>query len=239
MITVTLIPVLNDNYAYLLEADNGDIGVVDPGEAGPVIEYLESKNLKPDVIFLTHHHGDHIGGVPQMMEWHRCEIAGPSKEMGRIDNMDILLDEFSVYHFGGEEVTVLETPGHTKGHISLYFPENKLLFVGDTLFVMGCGRLFEGTAEQMWESFEKIMALPDDTKIYCGHEYTISNAEFCLQVEPENEKLKARYDEVKALRTQDKPTVPTTLGEEKETNVFLRADNAEQFGEFRLIKDRS
>jgi len=238
VITVTLIPVLNDNYAYLLQGDNGEVGVVDPGEAGPVIDYLKSKDLKPDIIFVTHHHGDHIGGIPEMQEWHRCKVAGPSKEMGRIDSMDILLDEFSAETFGDETYDVLETPGHTKGHICIHFPESKLLFVGDTLFVMGCGRLFEGTAEQMWESFDKITALPDDTKIYCGHEYTLSNAEFCLKVEPENEKIKARYDEVKGLRAQHKPTVPTSLREEKDTNVFLRAKNAEQFGEFRLIKDR-
>ncbi len=238
MINVTLIPVLNDNYAYVLESDNGDVGVVDPGEAAPVIEYLESKGLKPNVIFATHHHGDHIAGIPQMLEWHRCKVAGPSKEMGRIENMDILLDEFSAETFGGEPYDVLETPGHTKGHISIHFPESKLLFVGDTLFVMGCGRLFEGTPEQMWESFEKITALPDDTQIYCGHEYTLSNAEFCLKVEPENDNLKTRYEDVKTLREQNKPTIPTTLGEEKKTNVFLRAGNAEKFGEYRLIKDR-
>ncbi len=238
MISVTLIPILDDNYAYLLEGENGDVAIVDPGEAAPIIEYLESKNLKPDMIFATHHHGDHIGGIAELQEWHRCKIAGPSREVVRIPNMDIMLDEFSVHHFGGEEITVLETPGHTTGHICLYFPDNKLLFAGDTLFVMGCGRLFEGTAEQMWESFEKIMALPDDTKIYCGHEYTLANAEFGKQVETQNEKLKARYKEMKTLREQGKPTVPTTLAEEKETNVFLRAGNAGKFAELRLFKDR-
>lgn len=238
MISVTLIPILNDNYAYVLEAENGDVGIVDPGEAGPVISYLQSKDIKPDVIFATHHHGDHIGGIGEIQEWHRCKIAGPSREMGRIPSMDILLDEFSVYHFGGEEITVLETPGHTSGHICIYFPDNKLLFSGDTLFVMGCGRLFEGTAEQMWESFEKITALPDDTKIYCGHEYTLSNAKFGLQVEPQNEQLKARYKEMTALRDQGKPTIPSTLALEKETNVFLRAGNADKFGELRTLKDR-
>lgn len=238
MITVTLIPVLDDNYAYVLEADNGDVAVVDPGAAGPVIEYLERKNLTPDLIFITHHHGDHIGGIPALQEWHRCKIAGPSSEMGRIENMDILLDEFSAQTFGGESYDVLETPGHTKGHICIHFPESKLLFAGDTLFAMGCGRLFEGTAEQMWESFEKILALQDDTQIYCGHEYTLSNAEFCLKVEPENAELQARYENVKALRSKGKPTIPSTLKQEKETNVFLRAGNADTFGEYRLIKDR-
>ncbi|MCB9982217.1 MAG: hydroxyacylglutathione hydrolase [Rhodospirillales bacterium] len=239
MINVTLIPVHKDNYCYLLEAEDGSVGLVDPGEAGPVIATLKEKKLQPDVIFVTHHHWDHIDGIPGLLGRHSCPVAGPFSETTRILQMDILLDEDSAFEFGDEAVRVLETPGHTRGAICLYFPESGLLFTGDTLFSLGCGRLFEGTPEQMWNSLQKIIALPDETLIYCGHEYTQANAEFCLRVEPDNQALQKRSEAVKALRAKGQPTLPVPLKTEKETNVFLRAGSAERFAELRALKDRS
>ncbi len=239
MINVTLIPAFSDNYIYLLEAENGEVAVVDPGEAPPIIEVLESKNIKPDMVLITHHHWDHIDGLGELLKWNTCPVAGPASETARIKLLDILLDEQSEFSFGGERVQILETPGHTKGHICFYFPESALLFCADTLFSMGCGRLFEGTPEQMWHSLQKISALPDDTQIYCGHEYTLANAQFCLEIEPDNEALQKRIEEVQSLRTAGKPTIPVSLASEKQTNLFLRAETPEKFTKLRGLKDRA
>jgi hydroxyacylglutathione hydrolase len=237
MLKVHIIPILQDNYTYILEASNA-VAIVDPGEAAPVIEYLDSHNLKPTLIFNTHHHGDHIAGNAEIIERYRCKLAGPKSEIGRIPNMDILLSEAEEFSFAGESIHILETPGHTRGHIALYFPSGKTLFTGDTLFSLGCGRLFEGDAQTMWNSLQKIMVLPDETQIYCGHEYTLSNGKFCLSIEPENAALQARMREVEILRVQNKPTLPVTLGTEKKTNVFLNAKTAENFGRLRALKDK-
>lgn len=239
MIRVTFIPALSDNYAYLLQADNGDTGIVDPGEAAPVIRELERLNLKPGFIFNTHHHGDHIAGNEELKHKYGAKLAAPASEEKRISGIDIGLSEGMTLAFGGEDIQTIETPGHTRGGICLYAPESGLLFTGDTLFSMGCGRLFEGSAEQMWNSLQKIRALPEDTKLFCGHEYTLHNGEFCLKVEPENQALKARVDNVRRLRAQNIPTLPTTLALEKETNAFLRAHSVERFAELRAAKDRS
>jgi hydroxyacylglutathione hydrolase len=236
MIKVHILPVLKDNYTYILESGNA-VAIVDPGEAAPVIAYLDSHNLKPTLIFNTHHHGDHIAGNTEIIAYYRCKLAGPKAEIARIPNMDILLSEAEEFSFAGESVRILETPGHTSGHICLYFPSSKILFTGDTLFSLGCGRLFEGDAQTMWNSLQKIITLPDDTLIYCGHEYTISNGRFCLSIEPENAALQTRMREVETLRAENKPTLPVTLGTEKKTNVFLNAKTAENFGRLRLLKD--
>lgn len=238
MINVTIIPVLDDNYAYLLEGENGETGIVDPGEAAPVILELERRGLRPDIIFNTHHHGDHIAGNAEFKRLHDAKLAAPEKEQSRIDGIDIKLAEGTSFSFGGEPVHILETPGHTRGGLCIHFPESKILFTGDTLFSMGCGRLFEGTPAQMWESFGKIKALPDETQIFCGHEYTLSNGEFCLCIEPDNPALRRRMEEVRTLRDQGQPTLPVTLGIEKQTNAFLRAGSAERFAELRALKDR-
>ena len=237
MIDVIIVPVREDNYSYILIADNGETAVVDPGEATPVIDELEKRGLKANYIFTTHHHADHIEGNAEIKNHYGAKIAGPASEQARIPEMDILLDENTPFTLGGENVQILETPGHTRGHICFYFPESQKLFSGDTLFLLGCGRLFEGTAEQMWHSLEKIIALPDDTLIYCGHEYTSALAKFNLHIEPDNPHLKMRYEEIKAMRKHDKPTVPATLALEKKTNVFLRAGSAEKFADIRKAKD--
>ncbi len=233
---VTILPILTDNYCYILES-GGVIGIVDPGEAEPVIKYLEEKNLTPDVIFNTHHHGDHIAGNAQIMEKYTCGLVGPAAETQRIHNMTQTFSEGGALSFGDETFQVLETPGHTSGHICFFAPESKTLFCGDTLFSLGCGRLFEGTAEQMWNSLQKLMTLPEETKIYCGHEYTQVNGEFCLANDPENPELITRMEEVRVLRSEGKPTLPVTLDVEKKTNIFLRAQDVQDFARLRKLKD--
>lgn len=241
MISVTLVPIIPQmqNYAYILEAENGEVAVVDPGEAAPIIKVLEDKGLKPDVIMITHHDWDHTGGIPAMINWHSCHVAGPEREAEKIKNLDVLLNENSDLSFGGEQVEIIETPGHTMGHICFHFPQSGVLMSADTLFSMGCGRLFEGTPQDMWASLQKILSLPDETQIYCGHEYTLSNGEFCEKIEPENAAIKARMKEVRALLERGEATLPVSLHTEKETNVFLRAGSAERFGELRALKDNA
>lgn len=235
MITVHIVPVLKDNYSYVLQAENGDIAVVDPGEAAPVIALLEEHKLKPSIIFNTHHHGDHIAGNAEIKQTYGTKTIASAKE-NRITS-DIGVEEGSDLSFGGEKVRVLETPGHTRGHICFYFEKSEILFTGDTLFSLGCGRLFEGTPEIMWNSLEKIIALPDEAHIYCGHEYTLENGKFCMRVEPDNADLQRRMLEAAQLRDNNKPTLPVSLALEKKTNVFLRAGSASRFGELRKMRD--
>jgi len=237
-ITVELIPVFKDNYAYLLTAPNGDIGIIDPGEADPVIDVLEAKGLTLTHILNTHHHWDHVSGNDKLKTKYGAKLYAPAKEANQIGGVDIALKEGEPLPFGGENWQVIETPGHTLGHICLYAPESKLLFTGDTVFSMGCGRLFEGTPEQMWNSFTKLMALPDDTALYCGHEYTLANGVFAQKIEPDNEDIQRRREEVKALRRNKQPSLPSSIGLEKKTNIFLRAGSAKRFAEIRTIKDQ-
>ena len=225
MIDVTLIPILSDNDSYLLESDNGDIAVVDPGEAAPIIAALEERNLKPDMILITHYHGDHVAGLDELLAWRECPVMGFNH------------DDASNFEFGGEEVQVIGTPGHKRDHVSFYLPESQLVFCGDTLFVMGCGRVLDGTAEELYASLQKLASLPDDTRVYCGHEYTLSNAEFCSHIAPNDAGITARLSAVKEMRSNDQPTVPSTIVLEKETNVFLKAKSAAEFATLRLEKD--
>ncbi len=234
---IELIPLLKDNYAYLLIDESGAVAVLDPSEAMPVQAVLEEKGLTLDYVLNTHHHGDHTAGNAGLKEIYGCEIIGPAAETARINTMDRGLKEGDVFEFGRTSARIIETPGHTSGHICFYFAEDHALFCGDTLFAMGCGRLFEGSAEQMWNSLSKIMSLPDETRIYCGHEYTLANGEFCLSVEPDNADLQKRVEEVRGLRAGGFATIPTTLGLEKKTNSFLRAGSAEKFAQIRRLKD--
>lgn len=238
MIKVTIVPILEDNYAYILEGSNGQTAIVDPGESGPIIVALGNKGLGLDYIFNTHHHGDHIAGNRDLCNACGAKIAAPAADAHRIAGIDIELRENEPFDFGSEKMEILETPGHTSGAICLHFPKSKILFTGDTLFSLGCGRLFEGTPEQMWDSFQKIMSLPDDTRIYCGHEYTQDNGKFCLSVEPDNADLLARMNEVERLRAENKPTLPTTIGLEKKTNALLRAGSVQRFAQLREMKNR-
>ncbi len=226
MLEITQLPVLNDNYIYLIhDPDSGETAVVDPALANPVLDELANKNWHLTYIFNTHHHWDHVGGNLELKQKTGCQIIASKSDKNRIPGIDLTVQENDRIMLGNHLVVIFETPGHTSGHIVYFFPEDKLLFCGDTLFVMGCGRLFEGTPEQMWQSLEKLKKLPDSTKIYCTHEYTQTNARFALTIEPENQALIAKAHQVDELRAQDLPTVPSTIAEELLTNPFLRTDS--------------
>ena len=232
------IPALRDNYIYILhESLTGKTAVIDPSVAEPVEDFLKQKNLPLNFIFNTHHHWDHTGGNQDLKKNRACEIYALKDDAHRIPGTDKLLKPGEIFYFGKSRVEVLFVPGHTLGHIAFFFSEEKHLFCGDTLFAMGCGRLFEGTAEMMFQSLEKIKTLPEETQIYCGHEYTEDNARFALTVDPQNAKLKERARAVKSLRAQNKSTVPFSLKEELETNPFLRARTAREFQTLREKKD--
>lgn len=225
-IDVQLIPCLSDNYCVLLRApESGETLAIDAPEATPVKAAISSHKSQLTNIFVTHHHGDHTGGCRALKDLYGCEITGPESEAERIPGLSHAVKEGSPLAFAGHEVRVLETPGHTLGHVSYYFPSLATVFTGDTLFAMGCGRIFEGDAQMMYGSLQKIAALPDDTVIYCGHEYTLANARFALSVEPENQALVERVKIIEALREQGLPTLPTTIRLEKATNPFLRTQS--------------
>lgn len=236
MLDVILVPILEDNYAYIIKSKDS-VAVIDPGDAAPVIAVLEEMDLKPSFIFNTHHHWDHVNGNKKIKEKYGLEIIGPESERNKIPELDNGLKNADAFNFGDEVVGIIETRGHTLGHICFYFKNSKILFSGDTLFSLGCGRLFEGTAEDLFNAFKTLKALPDDTQIYCGHEYTLDNAKFCLNIAPDNQDLITRAEEIKNLRNKKQPTIPTALAQEKKTNVFLMAKNAEEFKELRKLKD--
>ncbi|KAA0044517.1 putative hydroxyacylglutathione hydrolase 2 [Cucumis melo var. makuwa] len=225
---IELVPCLRDNYAYLLhDVDTGTVGVVDPSEALPVIDALSKKNRNLTYILNTHHHHDHTGGNEELKARYGAKVIGSGIDSDRIPGIDISLKDGDKWMFAGHEVHVMETPGHTRGHISFYFPGSAAIFTGDTLFSLSCGKLFEGTPEQMLSSLKKITSLPDDTNIFCGHEYTLSNSKFALSIEPKNEALKSYATQVANLRSKGLPTIPTTLKMEKLCNPFLRTSSSE------------
>jgi hydroxyacylglutathione hydrolase len=248
-IEIEVVPCLSDNYAYLVKSGD-QCAVVDPSEAKPVQAALAKKGWKLTHILNTHHHLDHCGGNLDLKQQTGAIVVGPGKDAARIPGLDVGVDEASGWAFDGRKVQVLEVPAHTRGAITFVIDGNA--FTGDTLFLMGCGRLFEGDPQTMWTSLSKLMTLPDATKIWCGHEYTESNGRYALTPEPSNPALQARMAEVKAARAKGQPTVPATLGVEKQTNPFLRPDNAEirkslgmekastvaAFGEIRGRKDK-
>jgi hydroxyacylglutathione hydrolase len=216
---------LKDNYGVLLhDAASGATAAIDAPEAAPIESALAATGWRLTDILVTHHHGDHTGGIAALKQKYRCRVVAPRNEAGKIANIDETVGEGDTVKVGALSGTVLETPGHTAGHISYFFGADKLAFVGDTLFSVGCGRVIEGTPDMMWQSLLKIRALPDDTRLYCGHEYTAANCRFALTVEPDNAALRRRVDQVTQLVGQGEPTIPTTLAEEKAVNPFLRAD---------------
>jgi hydroxyacylglutathione hydrolase len=251
-LTIEQIPVLSDNYVYLVHEPQAAVtGVVDPAVARPVLDRLRARGWKLDWILSTHHHTDHTGGNLELKQATGCRIAGAKADAARIPGIDLGLVEGDRFRLGEAEAVVYETPGHTSGHISYWFAEAKALFCADTLFSLGCGRLLEGTPERMWRSLSKFAQLPDDALVYCAHEYTQANARFALSVDPDNPALQARAAEVERLRAAGQPTVPSTLGAERAANPFLRphdpairrrlglqdADDAQVFGELRRRKD--
>ncbi len=237
-VTVQTIPMLSDNYSWLLtESETGKIGIVDPAEAAPAIAVLEAAGLGLDMIFLTHHHLDHVGGAEELRARYGAVIVGNGADAHRLPRLDVPVHEGALVAFGPANARVIEVPGHTLGHIAYYFADGGLLFAGDTMFSMGCGRLFEGTAQQMFDSFAKFSELPDETLLCCGHEYTAANAKFALSIEPDNAALEKRANEVAELRAAGLATLPVSLGVERATNPFIRAATAEEFGERRKAKD--
>ncbi|MBH67013.1 MAG: hydroxyacylglutathione hydrolase [Rhodospirillaceae bacterium] len=223
---IILVPALSDNYIYIAhDSSNKTTMVVDPSEAPPVKAELEARGWDLTHILNTHHHGDHIGGNQELISTYNPVLIGPRSENKRIPKMNQLVANGDDIDIGGHKGKVLETPGHTHGHIAVWFPESNALFCGDTLFALGCGRVFEGTMEQMWNSLKILRALPSTAKVYCGHEYTLSNAKFAISIDPNNNKLKKRIRVFEEMRSKGEPTVPTLLMDELDTNPFLRADD--------------
>ncbi len=223
------IPVLSDNYAYVLidEATN-EAGVVDPSEAGPVAAAIKRAGVHFTTIINTHHHWDHVGGNKDLVkEFPQLKVYGHKRDETRIPCITHMVDEGDTVRIGNLEARFLFVPCHTSGHIAAYFEAEKSVFTGDTLFIAGCGRLFEGTASDMHNNMVKLTQLPDDTKIYCGHEYTVTNLNFALSLEPGNVKLQEKLRWAEELRAKNQPTIPGTVGEEKEINPFVRVDSSE------------
>lgn len=216
-------PCLSDNYGVLMHDPHGKVtAAIDTPDAAPVRAALREKGWTLTHIFTTHHHQDHVAGHKELKAETGCTILGAAKDAHRIPGIDIKLNEGGAFQFGRHEVRVIETPGHTSGHISFWLPEAEIAFVGDTLFSLGCGRLLECGPEVMWSSLQKLMKLPPQTLLYCGHEYTLGNAKFALTIEPENEALQRRAEEVRRLRAESKPAVPSRMADELAANPFLR-----------------
>jgi len=223
-----LFPCLSDNFGVLLhDADTGATASIDAPEAGPVEAALAKTGWRLTDILVTHHHGDHTAGIAELKQRYQCRVVAPRNEAQRIPLVDETVGEGDTVQVGALAGRVIDTPGHTAGHISYFFPADKLAFVGDTLFSIGCGRVIEGTPQMMWQSLVKLRALPDDTRFYCGHEYTAANIRFAKTIEPDNAALAARADEVARLTAAGTPTIPATIGAEKAANPFLRADVAD------------
>jgi hydroxyacylglutathione hydrolase len=239
MVEIARIPVLSDNYVWLMhDAASGETVVVDPALADPVLEEAAARGWRITQIWNTHWHPDHTGGNEAIKAVTGCTITGPAAEAHRIPALDVQVKEGDRVTIGAHAAEVMEVPAHTAGHIAYHLPEERIVFVGDTLFAMGCGRLFEGTAEQMHANLQRLAGLPDDTIVYCAHEYTLSNGRFALSVEPGNQALVDRMAWVERARANGEATVPTTIGLERATNPFLRAPSAEALAERRRAKDQ-
>lgn len=252
MLTILHLPVLNDNYIYLLhDPVSGETAAVDPAAAQPVLDVLEQNNWQLTYILNTHHHSDHVGGNLELKQLTGCTVIAGLSDRHRIPGLDRGVVDGDTVMLGKHTAKVISTPGHTSGHIVYHFADDNALFCGDTLFVMGCGRLFEGTAEQMWHSLQKLKTLPSSTQIYCAHEYTQTNGRFALTVEPDNRQLRQRMEVINQLRANRLPTVPSTIEQELATNPFFREDSltlretikmvnktpVEVFAEIRRLKD--
>jgi hydroxyacylglutathione hydrolase len=236
MLEIVAVPAFSDNYLWLVhDGDSGETAVVDPGDALPVLAEAEKRGWTIGQVWNTHWHPDHTGGNLAIKEGTGAIVSGPSSET--IPGRDLALFEGDTVRLGAHVGRVIAVPGHTLGHIALLFDEDRLAFVGDTLFAMGCGRLFEGTAQQMFDSLGRLSSLPEETLLYCAHEYTLSNARFAVHAEPGNQSIARRLRDVEQARSLGKPTVPTTVGQERATNPFVRSGDWQEFARLRAEKD--
>ena len=225
MLNIEIIPCLNDNYSYLLcDKSTNSVAIIDPSDFNPCDKIINKKYKKLDYILNTHHHFDHVGGNQKLKEKYKSKVLGFELDKDRIPGIDIALKEKQSFKIGNTSFEVIFIPGHTTGHIAFYFKDEKIVFTGDTLFSLGCGRVFEGTYEQMFNSLNKLKNLPIDTKIYCGHEYTKKNLEFCLEYDLNNDYLRKKSNWINSKIESNSPTVPVSIDEEKKTNIFLRCN---------------
>jgi hydroxyacylglutathione hydrolase len=235
---IKIIPCLQDNYSYLIiDKENSTACVIDPSEADPIIEYLEDNKIKLKFILNTHHHYDHVGGNQKLKEKYGASVIGYEGDKERIPGIDILVNDQETWIHKNFEAKIIHIPGHTLGHICFYFYKDKSVFTGDTLFSLGCGRIFEGTYAQMFDSLMKLKKLPTNTKVFCGHEYTLQNSKFCIVHDDNNKNLKTKINDIKIKLKAGLSTIPSTIKDELECNIFLRSNNVETFSKLRDLKD--
>jgi len=235
---IQIIPCLHDNYSYLVIDEKNNIAcAIDPSEAKPIIKYLEKKNINLKYILNTHHHYDHVGGNQELKKKYNARVIGYKGDKHRIPEIDTLVDDQEIWKQESFEAKIIHIPGHTLGHICFYFFNEEAAFTGDTLFSLGCGKIFEGSYEQMFNSLMKIKALPLKTKIYCGHEYTKQNAKFCITHDKNNKNLKNKIKIIDKKLENNLPTIPSTIREELDCNIFLRSNKVETFSKLRDLKD--
>ena len=235
---IQIIKCLQDNYSYLIIDETSlNACVVDPGESKPIIDFVESNNINLKYILNTHHHFDHVDGNIELKKKYNSSVIGFKGDKDRIPEIDILVDDQNIWEGGNFQAKIYHIPGHTSGHIAFHFFREKKIFTGDTLFSLGCGRIFEGTYEQMFNSLKKIKTLPKDTEIYCGHEYTLQNSNFCTVYDSDNLQLKKKIAQIKEKLENKLPTVPTILDDEIQCNIFLKAKDLQTFSKLRDLKD--
>ena len=236
---IEIIKCLQDNYAYIVIDETSGLSiVVDPGESKPIIDYIEKNKLNLKFILNTHHHFDHVGGNKELKKKYNLKVVGFEGDKNRIPEIDVTLSDKEIWRSNNFEAKVYHIPGHTSGHICYHFFKQNILFTGDTLFSLGCGRIFEGTYEEMFSSLQLIKGFPLDTKIYCGHEYTLNNSNFCINHDKENSALKDKIKLIKKKLDNNLPTIPTTIKEELECNIFLRSKDVKSFSKLRDLKDK-
>ena len=234
---VETIRCLEDNFSYILIDQNKNACVIDPSESAPIINFVEKNNIKIKYILNTHHHFDHIGGNKEIKKKYNAKIVAYKNDLHRIPDVDISLKNNQIWTAENFKSKIIHIPGHTNGHICFFFENEKIAFTGDTLFSLGCGRIFEGTYEEMYSSLKKLKELPKETKIYCGHEYTLKNSEFCLKYDKNNNRLQKKIIEIKNKVNNNIPTVPSTIDDEIACNIFLRAKTLGEFSKLRDLKD--
>ena len=234
---VETIRCLEDNFSYILIDQNKNACVIDPSESVPIINFVEKNNIKIKYILNTHHHYDHIGGNKEIKKKYNAKIVAYKNDLHRIPDVDISLKNNQIWTAENFKSKIIHIPGHTTGHICFFFENEKIAFTGDTLFSLGCGRIFEGTYEEMFSSLKKLKELPKETKIYCGHEYTLKNSEFCLKYDKNNKRLQKKINEIKNKVNNNIPTVPSTIEDEIACNIFLRAKTLGEFSKLRDLKD--